>query len=218
MRCNHLVAASRTLLLSVAVSLGLVAQGLAVPSADAALTKRQVDRWNDQHRERVMEEGGYTREIEWGCDAAGPRTIECPNVVLTDDRERTCRYFFGATAMKHGIERYQGKCLRRKAFIRAYDLWQETPLRLSRRIQECGDYGAWGVGVGKVGWTYEGVDGAGIFNVTTRRVRCRVARRFVMNYNGPGREWTCTEKNAWESSDTRCTASGGRVIRWQSGA
>ena len=87
------------------------------------------------------------------------------------------------------------------------------------RIIECGNYG-WRDSTGTVGWGMSPVDGAGLFNLTTRRVSCRKARRFARRYRQgsfvPG--WRCTENLAYEYGDYRCTASRGRVIRWQLGA
>jgi hypothetical protein len=65
------------------------------------------------------------------------------------------------------------------------------------------------------------VSGAGIYNVTTRKVPCSVTRPFVRRYRGTDSyypRWRCRETNDYEYSDVRCTASGGRVIHWQSGA
>ncbi len=89
-------------------------------------------------------------------------------------------------------------------------------------IRECGNYG-WPEGYegSEPIWTYEQLDGAGIFNVTTRRVACRKARRFVLRYRGTDTyfpTWNCREINRYEFSDVRCTARRGRVIRWQTGA
>lgn len=65
------------------------------------------------------------------------------------------------------------------------------------------------------------IDGAGIYNLTTRRVLCRTARRFARRYRGTDSyypTWRCREVNDYEFSDVRCTASRGRVIHWQAGA
>ena len=59
------------------------------------------------------------------------------------------------------------------------------------------------------------------YNLTTRRVSCRRARRFALRYRGTDTyfpRWNCREVNKYEWSDVRCTASGGRVIRWQAGS
>jgi hypothetical protein len=85
-------------------------------------------------------------------------------------------------------------------------------------IRECGNYGDhyWGWG-----WGYSRISGAGIYNLTTRRVRCHDARWFALHYRGTDwrwPKWRCREHNAYEFSDVRCVASRGRVIHWQSGS
>jgi len=87
-------------------------------------------------------------------------------------------------------------------------------------IKHCGNYG-YRESTGRVGWGMSEVSGAGIFNVTTRKVGCKTARRFVRRYRGTDTyfpKWRCRETNEYESSDVRCVASRGRVIHWQSGA
>lgn len=88
-------------------------------------------------------------------------------------------------------------------------------------IRECGNYGYTEDGRGPL-WTYEDVSGASpAYNLTTRRVACRTARRFALRYRGTDSyypRWKCREVNRYEWSDVRCTASGGRVIRWQAGS
>jgi hypothetical protein len=86
-------------------------------------------------------------------------------------------------------------------------------------IIECGNYGA--SASGRVGWTDGDIEGAGIYNVTTRNVGCATARRFVRRYRGTDTyypTWRCREVNDYEFSDVRCAASRGRVIHWQTGA
>ncbi len=86
-------------------------------------------------------------------------------------------------------------------------------------IRECGNWGDHGDG--RMRWGTSDIHGAGIFNVTTRGVSCRVARRFVRRYRGPSTHaptWRCREHTRHELSDVRCTASQGRVIRWQAGS
>jgi hypothetical protein len=61
------------------------------------------------------------------------------------------------------------------------------------RINECGNRGVHSDG--HFGWGRGPVSGAGDFNLTTRRVSCRRARRFVNHYRGtlrsyPGVEFT----------------------------
>jgi hypothetical protein len=89
-------------------------------------------------------------------------------------------------------------------------------------IRECGNFPD-----ANGRWTYDSIRGAGIYNVTTRRVRCarardivrhiRFGRRAPFRPHYPG--WFCRYVHrAYESVDIRCTASGGRVVRWQAGA
>jgi len=82
-------------------------------------------------------------------------------------------------------------------------------------INECGDYADHGNG--RMTWGYGPTSGAGIFNVTTRNVSCATARRAVIRQRFAG--YSCrNRRTGYESGDTRCTASYGRVIRFQSGA
>ena len=85
-------------------------------------------------------------------------------------------------------------------------------------IRECGDYAPGG--------------GAGVFNITTRVTKCRTARRMARRlYHGhwrnikpegqpfPRGEYTCRWRSIGiEAADVRCTASRGRVVRFQTGA
>jgi hypothetical protein len=92
-------------------------------------------------------------------------------------------------------------------------------LPAAARVRECGNKGVHRNG--RYGWGNGPISGAGTYNLTTRHVSCRRARRFVNRYRGTDTyypTWDCRERNAYESSDVRCTASRGRVIRWQSGA
>lgn len=91
-------------------------------------------------------------------------------------------------------------------------------------IRECGSHGD--TGNGRIGWTYGRILGAGTFNVTSRVVSCRTARRvarrsypdrYVRRWSWRG--WRCRIlASAHEYSDQRCTKRGGRVVRWQSGS
>jgi hypothetical protein len=85
-------------------------------------------------------------------------------------------------------------------------------------------------------WSYGKPTGAGVWNLTTRNVRCGYARGFVYRahrgWRSGGRPWyvhyghwrnpafTCRELHGgWEFSDIRCTARRGRlVIHWQTGS
>ena len=78
-----------------------------------------------------------------------------------------------------------------------------------------------------------GGPGYAVFNITTRVTSCRTARGMAKSYyrgrwtnvpRNPGRKfrrgaYTCSWQR-WgpEGSDMRCTASGGRVVRWQASA
>ena len=87
-------------------------------------------------------------------------------------------------------------------------------------VRKCGNFDG-------TRWTNSQVQGAGIFNVTSRVAGCgtarKVARRAYNTYSS-GRTWryhgwSCRIlSQASESTDTRCTASGRRAVRWQSGA
>jgi hypothetical protein len=91
-------------------------------------------------------------------------------------------------------------------------------------IRECGNYPRQQVG-------------AGVYNITSRVTRCRTARRMARrfwhgrwrnvprtdrpNSDRPFRRgsYTCRNRHLGiELNDMHCTASGGRVVRWQWGA
>jgi hypothetical protein len=91
-------------------------------------------------------------------------------------------------------------------------------------IRECGNYG-WKDG--GMRWTYGQIEGAGIFNVTSRRVWCsvarQVARRAYNTYAGGQtwrwKGWRCRIlRSAHEFSDTRCTKRRTHIVRWQAAA
>jgi hypothetical protein len=80
-------------------------------------------------------------------------------------------------------------------------------------------------------WSYDDSEsGAGVWNLTTRKVRCHYARWFVYHDNFPahkphrGMTWHAHGYRCklldwdYEYADTRCTASRRRVIHWQSGS
>lgn len=85
-------------------------------------------------------------------------------------------------------------------------------------VRECGNYAPGG--------------GAGVYNITTRVTACRTARTMAKRfYNGRWTnlprdarrfrrgKYTCRNRNTGiELADLRCTAAGGRVVRWQHGA
>lgn len=88
------------------------------------------------------------------------------------------------------------------------------PSASASTIRECGSW------VGN-GWTYGPTWGGGIFNLTTRKVGCPYARRFVMAriHGLPTKGWKCrTTRTGYESGDVRCIALGDYVIHYQYGA
>jgi hypothetical protein len=84
-------------------------------------------------------------------------------------------------------------------------------------IRECGDAGSFFGGAVR------------IYNVTSRVVLCPRARRFARRYfrhGGPAcredryctyRGWRCRNVASREETDSRCTNTGGRVVRFQVG-
>jgi hypothetical protein len=95
-----------------------------------------------------------------------------------------------------------------------------------RRLKCGGDTGE--------GWTLHPQGGAGRYNLTTRNVQCTPAQMFVTNMKYPRRwhkgvTWRARTRYwgtyrckllrvGYEFADIRCTASRGRVLRWQEGA
>lgn len=83
---------------------------------------------------------------------------------------------------------------------------------VSAPVNECGDMG------------YDGsthVDGAGIYNITTRGISCEKARPLILAGESSlsGQGFACqTSQTGIETGDTRCTKPDGSVIRYQSGA
>lgn len=76
-------------------------------------------------------------------------------------------------------------------------------------------------------WTQGEIQGAGIFNVVGRSVSCRTARRVSLNAFGSYRSgnrwkygrWSCRiVAQSYEYTKARCTASAGRVVRWETGS
>jgi hypothetical protein len=88
-------------------------------------------------------------------------------------------------------------------------------------IRECGNFGFTANGDGPM-WTYRQISGASpAYNLTTRNVACRYARRFALRYRGTDTyfpSWHCRERNDYELSDVRCTGPRRRVIHWQAGS
>jgi hypothetical protein len=99
-------------------------------------------------------------------------------------------------------------------------------------IRECGNYGWTEDGQGPK-FTFEEIDGAGTWNITTRVASCRTARRVHRRWSrDDGRycnaprftrcrilRFDCRRiASGYEWADWRCTRAGGRVVRWQTGA
>lgn len=103
-----------------------------------------------------------------------------------------------------------------------------SPASAQAPIHECGNYGTHANspvspdGTIEARWHYEEPDGAGIWNVTSRVVPCREARRVVLAFpgrRGRVRGLNCRYlRNEHEYVDVRCTGNRGRVVRWQAGA
>jgi hypothetical protein len=108
---------------------------------------------------------------------------------------------------------------------RAFTFWlrRAAQTQAAAPIKECGNY--------------PGGVGAGVYNITTRVTRCRVARRMARRFwhghwrNVPRTDlpgsarpfrrgsYTCRNRHiGTELNDMRCTASRGRVVRWQWGS
>src|SRR3954453_10314265 len=71
-------------------------------------------------------------------------------------------------------------------------------------VRECGNYGYTARGDGPR-WTFRQISGASpAYNLTTRNVACRAARRFALRYRGTDTyfpAWRCREVNDYELSD-----------------
>ena len=90
-------------------------------------------------------------------------------------------------------------------------------------IRECGGV----LPAGGYRFEYDPPPGAAFaYNVTTRRVGCRRARRFIahaarIRHAGgvfTTRGFVCRDRYSGELIDTRCKARGGKVIRWRGGS
>lgn len=107
-----------------------------------------------------------------------------------------------------------------------------VPASAAAPVRECGAYGWDEDGDGPKVLEDDEIVGAGVYNITTRKARCRKAYKIVRRYwhgysDHCGDSRTCrigwgftcrTRSLGVELRDTRCTASGGRVVRFQSGA
>ena len=96
-------------------------------------------------------------------------------------------------------------------------------------VKECGNYDY------ASGFTSQPIQGAGVYNITARVISCISARRVMLRshrkwnsgvnasdgwwINAAGRRFSCRlVEEGHEYLDARCTASGGRVARWQEGS
>jgi hypothetical protein len=95
-----------------------------------------------------------------------------------------------------------------------------VPATASAAVRNCGNYDG-------LEWTYDQIQGAGIFNVTARNTGCGTARRISLRsfntYRGGRRwqygRWTCKiVRQGYEYTKARCARSGGRVVKWETGA
>jgi hypothetical protein len=77
---------------------------------------------------------------------------------------------------------------------------------VASRIRECGDVTA-------------NYPRAGVYNVTSRVTRCSRARNIAVRWYFRGQHsalgYRCRKRTMTGSWDVRCTASGGRIVRFQ---
>ena len=97
-------------------------------------------------------------------------------------------------------------------------------------IKDCGNYGfPEGDPGSKPVFTHEDIVGAGVYDIRTRIVRCPTAHRMVRRFwNGSwghcdptcrrGRFRCANRQTGDEVYVMRCTAAGGRVVRFEYGA
>jgi hypothetical protein len=108
-----------------------------------------------------------------------------------------------------------GRVIATAALAAAVTATPAAPAAEGAPIRECGNAGTLYAGQVRV------------YNVTSRVVGCRFARRFArrqMLDAGPAcredrwctyRGWRCRHVTYRAEGDIRCTNSGGRVVRWQ---
>jgi hypothetical protein len=97
-------------------------------------------------------------------------------------------------------------------------------------LKECGNYGSpEGHGGDRPIFTFEQIVGAGVYDIRTRVARCRTARRMVRRF-WAGRWGECSPRcrrgrfrcrdrqTGDEVAVMRCTAPGGRPVRFEYGA
>ena len=95
-----------------------------------------------------------------------------------------------------------------------------APATADAAVRDCGNFN-------NGEWSDEPLVGAGIYNVKARNTSCATARRVTLRafstYSGGTRwrygKWTCKIlRQAIEYTNARCSRSGDRVVRWESGA
>jgi hypothetical protein len=95
-----------------------------------------------------------------------------------------------------------------------------APATADAAVRDCGSFNG-------LEWIEGSLNGAGISDVTAKNTSCTTARRVTlrafMTYRG-GRRWQYGKWNCkillqeYEYTKARCTRSGGRVVRWETGA
>lgn len=91
-----------------------------------------------------------------------------------------------------------------------------VPAAQASPVKHCGNYGTTAMYPNTMHWTSDPVN-FGTSNVTARGVTCHVAHSVVLHRGGRG--WTCRNLHAaTDYTDTRCTAPGGRAVRWEARA
>ncbi len=189
-----------------ALGLGLLAAALAPASASAVVLvsapPRVINCGNDiEMGVWYQAHSGGTRRIRLTVKSASGATLASRVVRATDEWES---YWYSPRCGR----RYRAVFTYRGDSVSSVVRVRRAP-GSSSRINECGDLPS---------------DVA--YNLTTRRVACAEARRVVRRWNatneGDGttyvRGLSCTFRSlGHEAGDIRCTGSGGRVVRWQTG-
>lgn len=136
-------------------------------------------------------------------------------------------------ARSRGRHRAERKAMRNLLLLSLVAVLLVLPASASAApIRECGAYGWDEDRNGPRVLEDDEIVGAGVYNITTRKAPCwrayKIVRRYWHNYSDYcGNSGTCrigwgytcrTRSLGIELQDTRCTASRGRVVRFQSGA
>jgi hypothetical protein len=95
-----------------------------------------------------------------------------------------------------------------------------APATADAAVRDCGSFNG-------LEWITESLEGAGISDVKAKNTSCTTARRVTLRafttYRGGKRwkygNWSCKIlRQEYEYTMARCTRSGGRVVRWETGA